>query len=149
MDKALNQLSVPLGQLREEVMVCTPWINALWVFVKSCLRIVYAHFYLFQSLRSCVSEVIQAIDNQLFKQEVLQNKKVWVLFNTLHSVVIISYLYSALFLHSVICHVNAKLCNLITTSYIWSKTDYEPVFKWLCYLSILECRQYPAAALVW
>uniref|UniRef100_A0A8C6WT47 Conserved oligomeric Golgi complex subunit 2 n=1 Tax=Neogobius melanostomus TaxID=47308 RepID=A0A8C6WT47_9GOBI len=51
MDKALNQLSVPLGQLREEVM----------------------------SLRSCVSEVIQAIDNQLSKQEDLQNKKVCVL----------------------------------------------------------------------
>uniref|UniRef100_A0A672GTN9 Conserved oligomeric Golgi complex subunit 2 n=1 Tax=Salarias fasciatus TaxID=181472 RepID=A0A672GTN9_SALFA len=51
MDKALNQLSVPLGQLREEVM----------------------------SLRSCVSEVIQSIDNQLSKQEDLQNKKVCVL----------------------------------------------------------------------
>uniref|UniRef100_A0A673CYZ6 Conserved oligomeric Golgi complex subunit 2 n=1 Tax=Sphaeramia orbicularis TaxID=375764 RepID=A0A673CYZ6_9TELE len=51
MDKALNQLSVPLGQLREEVM----------------------------SLRSCVSEVIQAIDNQLSKQEDLQKKKVCVL----------------------------------------------------------------------
>lgn len=32
---------------------------------------------LFQSLRSCVSEVIQAIDNQLFKHEDLQKKKVW------------------------------------------------------------------------
>ncbi|TMS04286.1 Conserved oligomeric Golgi complex subunit 2 [Larimichthys crocea] len=51
MDKALNQLSVPLGQLREEVM----------------------------SLRSCVSEVIQAIDSQLSKQEDLQKKKVCVL----------------------------------------------------------------------
>uniref|UniRef100_A0A4W6DLY2 Conserved oligomeric Golgi complex subunit 2 n=1 Tax=Lates calcarifer TaxID=8187 RepID=A0A4W6DLY2_LATCA len=51
MDKALNQLSVPLGQLREEVM----------------------------SLRLCVSEVIQAIDNQLSKQEDLQKKKVCVL----------------------------------------------------------------------
>ncbi|XP_061601551.1 conserved oligomeric Golgi complex subunit 2 [Cololabis saira] len=51
MDKALNQLSVPLGQLREEVM----------------------------SLRSCVSEVIQAIDNRLSKQEDLQKKKVCVL----------------------------------------------------------------------
>ncbi|KAM3605827.1 uncharacterized protein V6R79_005444 [Siganus canaliculatus] len=51
MDKALNQLSVPLGQLREEVM----------------------------SLRSCVSEVIQAIDHQLSKQEDLQKKKVCVL----------------------------------------------------------------------
>eukprot|EP00064_Thunnus_orientalis_P012935 superscaffoldBa00002042_g12971 len=51
MDKALNQLSVPLGQLREEVM----------------------------SLRSCVSEVIQSIDNQLSKQEDLQKKKVCVL----------------------------------------------------------------------
>ncbi|XP_030603882.1 conserved oligomeric Golgi complex subunit 2 [Archocentrus centrarchus] len=51
MDKALNQLSVPLGQLREEVM----------------------------SLRSSVSEVIQAIDNQLSKQEDLQKKKVCVL----------------------------------------------------------------------
>nr|XP_020454095.1 conserved oligomeric Golgi complex subunit 2 isoform X1 [Monopterus albus] len=50
MDKALNQLSVPLGQLREEVM----------------------------SLRSCVNEVIQAIDNQLSKQEDLQKKKVCV-----------------------------------------------------------------------
>ncbi|XP_056147814.1 conserved oligomeric Golgi complex subunit 2 [Lampris incognitus] len=51
MDKALNQLSVPLGQLREEVM----------------------------SLRSCVNEVIQAIDNQLSKQDDLQKKKVCVL----------------------------------------------------------------------
>ncbi|XP_034040757.1 conserved oligomeric Golgi complex subunit 2 [Thalassophryne amazonica] len=51
MDKALNQLSVPLGQLREEVM----------------------------SLRACVSEVIQAIDNQLSKQDDLQKKKVCVL----------------------------------------------------------------------
>uniref|UniRef100_A0A8D3BC06 Conserved oligomeric Golgi complex subunit 2 n=1 Tax=Scophthalmus maximus TaxID=52904 RepID=A0A8D3BC06_SCOMX len=51
MDKALNQLSLPLGQLREEVM----------------------------SLRSCVTEVIQAIDNQLSKQEDLQKKKVCVL----------------------------------------------------------------------
>uniref|UniRef100_A0A7N6AAN6 Conserved oligomeric Golgi complex subunit 2 n=1 Tax=Anabas testudineus TaxID=64144 RepID=A0A7N6AAN6_ANATE len=51
MDKALNQLSVPLGQLREEVM----------------------------SLRSCVSEVIQAIDKQLSKQDDLQKKKVCVL----------------------------------------------------------------------
>ncbi|XP_051935688.1 conserved oligomeric Golgi complex subunit 2 [Hippocampus zosterae] len=51
MDKVLNQLSVPLGQLREEVM----------------------------SLRSGVSEVIQAIDLQLSKQEDLQKKKVCVL----------------------------------------------------------------------
>uniref|UniRef100_A0A665U8A9 Conserved oligomeric Golgi complex subunit 2 n=1 Tax=Echeneis naucrates TaxID=173247 RepID=A0A665U8A9_ECHNA len=51
MDKALNQLSVPLGQLREEVM----------------------------SLRSSVSEVIQDIDKQLSKQEDLQKKKVCVL----------------------------------------------------------------------
>lgn len=51
MDKALNQLSVPLGQLREEVM----------------------------SLRSCVSEVIQAIDSQLSKHDDLQKKKVYVL----------------------------------------------------------------------
>ncbi|XP_077351310.1 conserved oligomeric Golgi complex subunit 2 isoform X2 [Festucalex cinctus] len=51
MDKALNQLSVPLGQLREEVM----------------------------SLRSCVSEVIQAIEAQLSKQEDLQKKKVCIL----------------------------------------------------------------------
>uniref|UniRef100_A0A3Q2R0M6 Conserved oligomeric Golgi complex subunit 2 n=1 Tax=Fundulus heteroclitus TaxID=8078 RepID=A0A3Q2R0M6_FUNHE len=51
MDKALNRLSVPLGQLREEVM----------------------------SLRSCVSEVIQGIDNQLSKQEDLHKKKVCVL----------------------------------------------------------------------
>uniref|UniRef100_A0A8C7SXU1 Conserved oligomeric Golgi complex subunit 2 n=1 Tax=Oncorhynchus mykiss TaxID=8022 RepID=A0A8C7SXU1_ONCMY len=40
MDKALNQLSVPLGQLREEVL----------------------------NLRTSVSEVVQAIDNQLSKQ---------------------------------------------------------------------------------
>ncbi|XP_075997842.1 conserved oligomeric Golgi complex subunit 2 [Genypterus blacodes] len=51
MDKALNQLSVPLGQLREEVM----------------------------SLRSCVSEVIEAIDTQLSKQDDLQKKKACVL----------------------------------------------------------------------
>ncbi|CAG10093.1 unnamed protein product, partial [Tetraodon nigroviridis] len=51
MDKALNQLSVPLGQLREEVL----------------------------SLRSCVSGVIQAIDDQLIKHEDLQHKKVCVM----------------------------------------------------------------------
>ncbi|XP_052327102.1 conserved oligomeric Golgi complex subunit 2-like isoform X1 [Oncorhynchus keta] len=48
MDKALNQLSVPLGQLREEVL----------------------------NLRTSVSEVVQAIDNQLSKQDDLQNKKI-------------------------------------------------------------------------
>uniref|UniRef100_A0A8B9LPV6 Conserved oligomeric Golgi complex subunit 2 n=1 Tax=Astyanax mexicanus TaxID=7994 RepID=A0A8B9LPV6_ASTMX len=48
MDKALNQLSVPLGQLREEVL----------------------------SLRSAVNEVIQAIDTQLSKQDDIQKKKV-------------------------------------------------------------------------
>ncbi|MCI4376177.1 hypothetical protein PGIGA_G00185360 [Pangasianodon gigas] len=51
MDKALNQLSVPLGQLREEVL----------------------------SLRSSVNEVIQAIDIQLAKQDDIQKKKVCVL----------------------------------------------------------------------
>ncbi|XP_017319955.1 conserved oligomeric Golgi complex subunit 2 [Ictalurus punctatus] len=51
MDKALNQLSVPLGQLREEVL----------------------------SLRSSVNEVIQAIDTQLTKQDDIQKKKVCVL----------------------------------------------------------------------
>lgn len=51
MDKALNQLSVPLGQLREEVL----------------------------SLRSSVSEVIQAIDGKLSKKDDLQNKKMCVL----------------------------------------------------------------------
>ncbi|XP_070981648.1 conserved oligomeric Golgi complex subunit 2-like isoform X2 [Oncorhynchus clarkii lewisi] len=48
MDKALNQLSVPLGQLREEVL----------------------------NLRTSVNEVVQAIDNQLSKQDDLQNKKI-------------------------------------------------------------------------
>ncbi|KAK6301632.1 conserved oligomeric Golgi complex subunit 2 isoform X1 [Coregonus clupeaformis] len=51
MDKALNQLSVPLGQLQEEVL----------------------------SLRTSVSAVIQAIDNQLSKQDDLQNKKMCVM----------------------------------------------------------------------
>ncbi|KAJ7984905.1 hypothetical protein DPEC_G00359610 [Dallia pectoralis] len=51
MDKALNQLSVPLGQLREEVL----------------------------SLRTSVGEVIQAIDNQLSKQDDLQKKKMCVM----------------------------------------------------------------------
>uniref|UniRef100_A0A4W4E958 Conserved oligomeric Golgi complex subunit 2 n=1 Tax=Electrophorus electricus TaxID=8005 RepID=A0A4W4E958_ELEEL len=51
MDKALNQLSVPLGQLREEVL----------------------------SLRSSVNEVIQAIDTQLSKQDDIQKKKICVL----------------------------------------------------------------------
>lgn len=36
-----------------------------------CVRLTY-----FQSLRACVSEVIQSIDDQLFKQEDLQKKKV-------------------------------------------------------------------------
>uniref|UniRef100_A0A671QFS9 Conserved oligomeric Golgi complex subunit 2 n=1 Tax=Sinocyclocheilus anshuiensis TaxID=1608454 RepID=A0A671QFS9_9TELE len=47
MDKALNQLSVPLGQLREEVL----------------------------SLRSSVNAVIEAIDTQLSKQDDIQKKK--------------------------------------------------------------------------
>ncbi|XP_025973015.1 conserved oligomeric Golgi complex subunit 2 isoform X4 [Dromaius novaehollandiae] len=51
MDKALNQLSVPLGQLREEVM----------------------------SLKSCVSEGIQAVDDQMSKQEDIRRKKMCVL----------------------------------------------------------------------
>ncbi|XP_018604763.1 conserved oligomeric Golgi complex subunit 2 [Scleropages formosus] len=51
MDKALNQLSVPLGQLREEVL----------------------------SLRSSVNEVIQAIDDRLSKQDDIQRKKMCVL----------------------------------------------------------------------
>ncbi|ETE65446.1 Conserved oligomeric Golgi complex subunit 2 [Ophiophagus hannah] len=51
MDKALNQLSVPLGQLREEVM----------------------------SLKSCVSEEIRAIDDRLSKQEDIRKKKMCVL----------------------------------------------------------------------
>uniref|UniRef100_A0A672SQ82 Conserved oligomeric Golgi complex subunit 2 n=1 Tax=Sinocyclocheilus grahami TaxID=75366 RepID=A0A672SQ82_SINGR len=51
MDKALNQLSVPLGQLREEVL----------------------------SLRSSVNAVIEAIDTQLSKQDDIQKKKLCVL----------------------------------------------------------------------
>ncbi|XP_053154239.1 conserved oligomeric Golgi complex subunit 2 isoform X2 [Hemicordylus capensis] len=51
MDKALNQLSVPLGQLREEVM----------------------------SLKSCVSEGIRAIDERVSKQEDIRRKKMCVL----------------------------------------------------------------------
>ncbi|XP_053793232.1 conserved oligomeric Golgi complex subunit 2 isoform X3 [Vidua chalybeata] len=51
MDKALNQLSVPLGQLREEVM----------------------------SLKSCVSEGIQAVDDWMTKQEDIRRKKMCVL----------------------------------------------------------------------
>ncbi|XP_043367280.1 conserved oligomeric Golgi complex subunit 2 isoform X3 [Dermochelys coriacea] len=51
MDKALNQLSVPLGQLREEVM----------------------------SLKSCVSEGIRAIDERMSKQEDIRRKKMCVL----------------------------------------------------------------------
>ncbi|XP_037751146.1 conserved oligomeric Golgi complex subunit 2 isoform X3 [Chelonia mydas] len=51
MDKALNQLSVPLGQLREEVM----------------------------SLKSCVSEGIRAVDERMSKQEDIRRKKMCVL----------------------------------------------------------------------
>lgn len=51
MDKALNQLSVPLGQLREEVL----------------------------SLRSSVSEGIRAVDERMFKQEDIRKKKMCVL----------------------------------------------------------------------
>ncbi|XP_052495758.1 conserved oligomeric Golgi complex subunit 2 [Budorcas taxicolor] len=51
MDKALNQLSVPLGQLREEVL----------------------------SLRSSVSEGIRAVDERLSKQEDIRKKKICVL----------------------------------------------------------------------
>ncbi|KAM8956623.1 conserved oligomeric Golgi complex subunit 2 isoform 2-T2 [Lycaon pictus] len=51
MDKALNQLSVPLGQLREEVL----------------------------SLRSSVSEGIQAVDERMCKQEDIRKKKMCVL----------------------------------------------------------------------
>lgn len=51
MDKALNQLSVPLGQLREEVL----------------------------SLRSTVSEGIRAVDERISKQEDIREKKMCVL----------------------------------------------------------------------
>ncbi|XP_029450047.1 conserved oligomeric Golgi complex subunit 2 [Rhinatrema bivittatum] len=51
MDKALSQLSVPLGQLREEVL----------------------------SLKSSVSESIQAVDERLSKQEDIGRKKICVL----------------------------------------------------------------------
>ncbi|XP_028903193.1 conserved oligomeric Golgi complex subunit 2 isoform X2 [Ornithorhynchus anatinus] len=51
MDKALNQLSVPLGQLREEVL----------------------------SLKSSVSEGIRAIDEQMSKQDDIRRKKMCVL----------------------------------------------------------------------
>ncbi|XP_075388067.1 conserved oligomeric Golgi complex subunit 2 [Tenrec ecaudatus] len=51
MDKALNQLSVPLGQLREEVL----------------------------NLRSSVSEGIRAVDERLSKQEDIREKKMCVL----------------------------------------------------------------------
>uniref|UniRef100_A0AC11CIY9 Component of oligomeric golgi complex 2 n=1 Tax=Ovis aries TaxID=9940 RepID=A0AC11CIY9_SHEEP len=51
MDKALNQLSVPLGQLREEVL----------------------------SLQSSVSEGIRAVDERLSKQEDIRKKKICVL----------------------------------------------------------------------
>ncbi|XP_023689498.1 conserved oligomeric Golgi complex subunit 2 isoform X1 [Paramormyrops kingsleyae] len=51
MDKTLSQLSVPLGQLREEVL----------------------------SLRSSVHEVIEAIDERLCKQDDIQKKKMCVL----------------------------------------------------------------------
>ncbi|XP_040098728.1 conserved oligomeric Golgi complex subunit 2 isoform X2 [Oryx dammah] len=51
MDKALNQLSVPLGQLREEVL----------------------------SLRSSVREGIRAVDERLSKQEDIRKKKICVL----------------------------------------------------------------------
>lgn len=51
MDKALNQLSVPLGQLREEVL----------------------------SLKSSVNEVIEAIDVQLTKQDDIHKKKICVM----------------------------------------------------------------------
>ncbi|KAF6073196.1 component of oligomeric golgi complex 2 [Phyllostomus discolor] len=51
MDKALNQLSVPLGQLREEVL----------------------------SLRSSISEGIRAVDERVSKQEDIREKKMCVL----------------------------------------------------------------------
>ncbi|XP_051507861.1 conserved oligomeric Golgi complex subunit 2-like [Myxocyprinus asiaticus] len=51
MDKALNQLSVPLGQLREEVL----------------------------SLKSSVNEAIEAIDARLSKQDDIKKKKICVL----------------------------------------------------------------------
>lgn len=40
------------------------------------MHFIYICLIFFQSLRACVSEVIQAIDDQLFKQEDLQKKKV-------------------------------------------------------------------------
>lgn len=45
-----------------------------WFF--ELVHFIYACLIYFQSLRACVSEVIQAIDDQLFKQEDLQKKKV-------------------------------------------------------------------------
>lgn len=41
------------------------------------LRLTFAFFWLAQSLRSSVNEVIQAIDTQLAKQDDIQKKKVW------------------------------------------------------------------------
>eukprot|EP00079_Xenopus_tropicalis_P008432 XP_002931527.2 PREDICTED: conserved oligomeric Golgi complex subunit 2 isoform X2 [Xenopus tropicalis] len=60
MDKALSQLSVPLGQLREEVL----------------------------SLKTSVNEVIQAVDSRLAKQEDVRRKKMCVLtmMEVIHSV---------------------------------------------------------------
>lgn len=83
MDKALNQLSVPLGQLREEVLVkcfsaaVFPAVEMSLLFCCCCCCGVGScclHFS--QSLRSSVNEVIQAIDTQLTKQDDIQKKKV-------------------------------------------------------------------------
>uniref|UniRef100_A0A8C6U0G1 Conserved oligomeric Golgi complex subunit 2 n=1 Tax=Neogobius melanostomus TaxID=47308 RepID=A0A8C6U0G1_9GOBI len=92
---------VPLEEMREDLELYYKLLKTAMVelinkdyadFVNlstnlvSCQHILSNHLYLemgilnsIQSLRSCVSEVIQAIDNQLSKQEDLQNKKVCVL----------------------------------------------------------------------
>lgn len=48
MDKALNQLSVPLGQLQEEVMVCVLFRDTVikHICVNFYLKSIYARVYL-------------------------------------------------------------------------------------------------------
>lgn len=60
----------------------TPFLNHTLNFCCCCflcfeqVHFVFVRLTYFQSLRACVSDVIQSIDDQLFKQEDLQKKKV-------------------------------------------------------------------------
>lgn len=74
---------------------------------------------LLQSLRLCVSEVIQAIDNQLSKQEDLQKKKVWFPIFLSIDIILSHFLYTIKYvLHSPLQSSVAVMLNMFFNYYI-------------------------------